>query len=427
MRYLHIANVRLIDPHTDTDTITDVYVAHGRIQTIGRKPGSGEIEHHIDATGLWLTPAFIDLGAHLPEPGFSQKGSIASETLAACAAGFSHVCALPDSKPVADSSAVIQLIQEKSLQAGYAQVLPIGALTQGLAGEQIANLVTLTDAGCVALSNARQPIKDSYVLKRLMEYAATYGLRLFLHAHDVSLAEGGCMHEGATATRLGLAGIPETAETIALAQILLLAEQTGAQVHISQISCARSLTMLRQARQQGLTVSADVALANLVYTDEVVVGYNSQFNVQPPLRSETDRQALLAAVNQGELSISSNHQPHEVAAKKAPFADAQPGLSVYDCFVPLALALVREDELSLSALLRALSQQPGQLLGLSPALAENKPFSACLINPQAEQTISRKQLYSKGGNIPCPGVTLAGRVEHLFIDGQVVFSAREPA
>ena len=181
-------------------------------------------------------------------------------------------------------------------------------------------MFSLHEAGCVALSNARAPFKDSYVLRRVMEYAATYDIPVFLNPDDTAPSAAGCMHEGPVATRMGLTGIPRTAETIALAQMLLLIEQTGVRAHISQISRGRSLDMLRQARAGGLNITADTPLANLVYTDEAVAGYNSQFNVRPPLRAEADRQALLAAVNAGELAISSNHRPHEVAAKKSTFS-----------------------------------------------------------------------------------------------------------
>ena len=421
MRYLHIENARLIDPSQNLDEVCDIYVAGGRIATIGHKPASGEIEQSINAQGQWLVPGFIDLGAHLADPGYPQKGTIASETRAACAGGFTHVCALPDSKPVADSSAVIQQVLEKAAQAGYASVLPLGAVTQGLAGEQLANMYGLREAGCVALSNARQPFKDSYVLRRGMEYAATYDIPLFLQAEDVSLSDGGCMHEGPVATRMGLSGIPATAESIALAQIILLAEQTGARIHISQVSCARSLQMLSQARQKGLNISADTPLANLVYTDAAVTGYNSQFNVRPPLRSDADRQALLAAVNNGELAISSNHRPHEIAAKKAPFADAEAGMSMFDFFVPLALQLVSSNELSLAALIRAVSNQPAQLLGLEQALKEGSWFNAVLLDPTASRLADESSMHSKGTNSPLIGSRLEGAVSAVFADGRRVF------
>jgi len=421
MRYLHIENARLIDPSQQLDDTCDIYVAGGRIAAIGHKPAAGEIEESIDANGQWLVPGFIDLGAHLSDPGYPQKGTIESETRAACASGFTHVCSLPDTKPIADSSAVIQQILEKSSKAGYASILPLGAVTQGLAGEQLANMYGLREAGCVALSNARMPFKDSYVLRRAMEYAATYDIPLFLHAEDIALTEGGCMHEGPVATRMGLSGIPSTAETIALAQIILLAEQTGARVHISQLSAARSLQMLNRARSEGLHITADTALANLVYTDKAVIGFNSLFNVSPPLRSEDDRQALLCAVNRGELAISSNHRPHEIAAKKAPFADAAAGMSMFDAFLPLALQLVEASELSLNALINAASNKPAQLLGMEQSLKEGSWFNAALINPQSTRNYASSFLYSKGKNSPLAGKEAKGVVSAVFVGGRKVF------
>lgn len=418
MKYLHIRNARLIDPQQALDAVQDLYVAEGHIRAIGQKPAGGTIEATLDAAGKWLLPGFVDMSTYLNEPGYTQKGNIASETRAACAAGFTHICAQPLTKPVADSPAVIQLIQEKATSAGFARVLPLGAMTQGLEGEQLANMVSLRNAGCRALSNARKPIKDSYVLRRVMEYAATYDILLFLSANDQALAAGGVMHEGPTATRLGLAGIPETAETIALAQILLLAEQTGVRIHISQISCARSLQMLADARARGLRVSADTALANLAFTAGEVSGFDSRFHVQPPLRGEQDRQALLAAVNAGELSICSNHQPHEIAAKKTTFADSAAGMSIYDSFMPLLLKLVNKGELQMAAAISALCHQPASTLGLEMGLVEGRRFNAALVDPEATGTAA---MLSRGDNQPIRHNSLPGLVEATFVDGRLAF------
>lgn len=414
MGYLHIANAHLLDPSQNLDQLADLYIANGRIQAIGTCPAGADIDQRIDAQGQWLVPGLVDLGAHL------SKGSVASEARAACAGGFTHISVLPDAAPVIDSSAVVQLILDQADNAGYAKVLPLGALTQGLAGEQLASMANLSAAGCLALSNARAPFKSSYVLRKVMEYAATYDLLVFLAADDASLSAGGCMHEGTVATRMGLPGIPRTAETIALSQILLLAEHIGVRVHISQISCARSLAMLRQAREAGLKVSADTPLANLVYTDEAVSGYNSHYKVFPPLRSETDRQALLAAVNSGELSISSNHHPHDIAAKKTTFVDAEPGMSMFDGFLALALERVHAGELSLQALLPAISTQPASILGLEHGLYEGAWFNAALIDPQAQRSYRRKELVSQGRNSPVAGQTLLGAVTAVFVEGRKV-------
>lgn len=414
MRYLHISNARLLDPSQELDELTDIYIAEGRIRSIGKRPATGEIDHSIDAQGQWLIPGLVDLGAHL------SKGSIASETKAASSSGFTHVCVLPDAKPVIDSSAVVQLLLDQAEAAGSTKVLPIGALTQGLEGEQLAAMATLQEAGCVALGNARTPFKNNYVMRKVMEYAATYDVLVFLTPDDASLSAGGCMHEGTIATRMGLPGIPRTAETIALSQMLLLIEQTGVRAHISHVSCARSLAMLRQARDMGLKITADTPIANLVYTDAAVIGYNSHYKVLPPLRSETDRQALLAAVNQGELSISSNHYPHDIAVKKSTFTDSEPGMSIFDGFLSLALQLVEQGELRLEALLPAISTQPASILGLEHGLKEGAWFNAALIDPEAEQRYRRSELHSQGRNTPLAGQTLKGKVSAVFIEGRQV-------
>lgn len=414
-----IHQARIIDPANERDEIADVRILDGRIDAIA---ASLDGDQRIDASGMWLTPGFIDLGAHLAEPGFGHKGNIASETRAAARSGFTQVCSLPDTKPVVDSAAVVQLVLEKSQQANATEVLPLGALTQGLAGEQIANMVSLYEAGCVAMSNARQPIKDSYVLRRLMEYATTYDIPMFLSANDAALAAGGCMHEGPVSTQLGLAGVPETAETAALAQIILLAEQVPVRLHISQISCARSIAMLRNARSRGHQITADVPLANLLYTDEAVRGYNSQFHVQPPLRSEADRQALLQAVAAGDLAISSNHRPHEIAAKKAPFAEAEAGLSMFDYFLPLALSLLNE-ELTPAALIRSLTSVPAAIVGKSAELSVGHSATFALIDPQQGLTASRSALLSRGGNISCRGQQLSGTTRALMREGQWIIQA----
>lgn len=421
MKYLHIRNAKLIDPAQNLDSITDLYIADGLIQSIGEKPASGAIEETLDADAKWLVPGFIDLSTHLQEPGYTHKGTIESETQAAASAGFTQICAQPTSKPIADSSAVIQLIQERSDNAGYAAVLPLGAMTQGLAGEQLANMVSLRSAGAIALSNARHPVKDSYVLRRIMEYAATYDILLFLGVDDPSLSQGGVMHEGVTATRLGLASIPETAETVALAQALLLAEQTGVRIHISQISCARSVDMIREAKQRGLRVTADVALPNLCYTARTVNGFDSRYRVSPPLRSEQDRQALLTAVNQGELAICSNHQPQDIAAKKAPFADAEVGMSLYDCFIPLLLERIHSEELALPAVVRALTNLPAEILGIASGLTTGKPFNATLIDPLS---YGHHERLSMGSNLPVDIQDMTGRAVATFVKGRVIYQQK---
>ena len=375
----------------------------------------------INAQDSWLLPGAIDLCARIPEPGFTQKGSVQSELKAAAAGGITQVCSQPDSKPVTDSAAVIQLLLDKADAAQGAQLLPLGAMTPGLEGDQIANMVSLIEAGAIALSNARQPIKDSYVLRRLMEYAATYDITLVLAANDAALAADGHMHEGAMATRLGLNGIPAIAETVALAQILLLAEAIGTRIHITQISCAESVDMLHQAKQRGVAISADTCLSNLLFTDQMVMGYDSQYHVQPPLRSETDRQALLNAVKAGELAICSNHSPHEIAAKKAPFADSAAGMSTFDGFASQVFSLIDQADLTLADLVQATSLLPGKILGREQDLNSDGALNAYLYQPQQASELTHQSLLSSGHNHPFINQTLAGKVMATWCNGQCVY------
>ncbi|MFY9178581.1 MAG: dihydroorotase [Venatoribacter sp.] len=409
-----ILNARLLDPSSQLDTVQPLVVENGRIRSIGAEVPA-DISQRIDAQGQWLIPGLIDLGANL-----GSAGNLASEAKAALLGGFTHVCALPDASPMVDNAAAAQVWQEKINKTALAKILPLGALTQGLAGEQLASMVGLMEAGCVALSNARAPFKNSYVLRRVMEYAATYDIPIFLAPDDASLSGSGCMHEGKVATRLGLVGVPRSAETIALSQALLLIQQTGVRAHISQISCERSLLLLKRAREDGLNVTADTPLANLIYTDEDVIGFNSQFNVRPVLRSNVDRLALLQAVNSGELAISSNHRPHDVAEKKSPFPEALPGMSMFDGFLPLALTLVEKGELSLTALLNALTALPAQVLGLEQGFKVGNEFNALLYQPNTQHRYRRSELASKGRNSPLAGLTLKGEVQAAFVVGKQV-------
>lgn len=400
--------------------VQTVLIEQGQLQLNPTIEDTGDLVT-IDGNNCWLLPGAIDLGAHIPEPGFTQKGTVQSELRAAAAGGVTQVCSQPDCKPVADSTAVIQLILDKANIAEGAQLFPLGAMTPGLKGDQIANMVSLIDAGAIALSNARQPIKDSYVLKRLMEYAVTYGITLVLTANDPALSAEGHMHEGATATRLGLNGIPALAETVALAQILLLAEAIGTRIHVSQISCAESLTMLRQAKERGVNVTADTSLANLLFTDQMTMGYDSQYHVQPPLRSDADRQALLQAVKTGELAISSNHSPHDIAAKKAPFADAAVGMSMLDGFMNQVLSLIGQADLTLENLMFATSDLPGQVINLNNSLQQGSRLNGYLYDPEQTHQFAVDSILSGGRNHPYINKSLPGKVLATWSQGKCVF------
>jgi dihydroorotase len=415
MSTLTLTHAQLLDPSQQLKQLSDVVIVDGLITAITAAGQAADSANVFNANQALLLPGLIDLSAHV--------NSVASETLAAAKGGVSLLCTQPNSKPIVDTPADVSLLQLASVKANNSQLLPMGALTQGLEGDQLANMFSLKQAGCIALSNARAPIKNALVLRRIMEYATTHDMLIMLTAEDFDLSANGKMHEGPTANRLGLTGIAEIAETTSLAQQLLLVELTGCRVHFSQLSCGRSVDMIRQAKAQGLPVTADVAIANLMFTDLDVNGFDSTFNVQPPLRSEQDRQALLAGINDGTLAICSNHKAQDIAAKKAPFAAAEAGMSILDTWLSMMLTLVNKGELTLDAMVNASSIMPAKILGLKEGLQLKQLANLVVVNQNAEVCYSADSLASAGKNSPVLGEPLVGEVQLTFSAGREVYRA----
>ena len=417
-----ILGARLIDPASGCDRTRNLYLEAGKLVAFDQPPPGFSAEQTIEASGLVAAPGLVDLNVALREPGYSRKGNIASETLAAAAGGVTSLCCPPLTRPVLDTPAVAELIIDRAREAGHAKVHPIGAFTRGLAGEQLAELVALRDAGCVAFGNGLANIASNRVLCRAMEYAATFNLTLVLHSQDADLAAGGLAHEGSTASFRGLAGIPETAETVALARNLLLVEQTGVRAHFCQLSSARGAEMIADAQARGLPVTADVALYQLLLTDEALHDFSSLYHVQPPLRSASDRDGLRAAVKAGVISvIASHHQPHEPDAKLAPFGATEPGISSVELFLPLALRLVEDGLLDLPTLLARLTCGPASALRLPAGrLAPGAPADLVLFDPHA-RTTAGTQWHSRGRNCPFLGEQLPGQVRYTLVDGRISY------
>ena len=419
-----IAGARVIDPASQLDQITDLHIDAGLIHAIGEAPQGFVAAQTIDARGLIASPGLVDLDVSLREPGFGRKGSIASETRAASAGGVTSLCCPPDSRPVLDTPAVAELILDRNERAAQSRVFPIGALTRGLEGEQLSELVSLRDAGCVAFTQGLAPVSSNRILRRALEYAAGFDLTVIFRPMDPALAEGGVAHEGSTAARLGLPGIPETAETIALARDLLLIEQTGVRAHFSGLSSARAIDMLADAQSRGLPVTADVAMYQLLLSDEDLDGYSSLLHVMPPLRTSRDRRALREAVQSGIIqAIASHHQPHESEAKRVPFAASAPGISSVEILLPLALTLVADGLLELPALLARLTSGPAAALNLPAGrLALGDSADLVLFDPAGTTEIGAQWL-SKGSNCPFLGQSAPGRVSHTLCQGRLVYQA----
>jgi len=422
---LHIKNGRIIDPANEIDAVADLYIADGRIAAVGRAPRDFRAAEVIDAKKFIVSPGWVDLSARLREPGQDQKATIAGETRAAAAGGVTTLCCPPDTRPVIDTPAVVELIHQRAAQSGRARVVCLGALTQELKGEVLAAMHSLKRAGCVGVSNAMAPMVNTEVLRRALEYARTCDLTVFLHAEDAWLAGQGCIHEGAFSTRLGLPGIPETAETVAVARDLLLIEHTGARAHFCRLSTARAAMLVAEAMRRGLPVTTDVSVQHLFHTDAETAGFNSAYHVRPPFRSPLDRDGLRKALRAGVISaVCSDHQPQDQDAQRQPFAATEPGISALETWLPLMLRLVRDKVLDLPAAVAACTIKPARILG-SPAgtLTAGASADVCIFDPQEDWVVAEDTLLSTGKNTPLLGEHVQGRVRVTLLGGKVIHRA----
>jgi dihydroorotase len=421
---IRISGGRVIDPASNVDRIQDVFVAAGRIAALGQAPDGFTADMEIDARDRIVCPGLIDLCARLREPGQEYKSTIASESLAAASGGVTTLCCPPDTNPVIDTPAVTEFIRLRAEAAGKARIVTLAALTQGLGGEQLSEMAALKKAGCVGVSNAMQPLLNSLVQRRALEYAATYNLTVFLYANDHWLANNGCTHEGRVATRLGLPGIPEAAETAAVARDLALVEQTGVRAHFCRLTTGRAVQMVARAQFDGAPVTADAAAPYLYLSEVDISDFDSQCHLLPPLRTVEDRQRLRDALQQGTLSaMCSDHQPHEPDAKLGPFPATEPGISGLDSLLPLGLQLVDEQAIELSKLIHRLTAGPAKILGLPyGTLALGATADICIFHPELAWQLDTGTMQSRGHNTPFMGREFKGRVTHTLLAGNPVYS-----
>ncbi|GAB6068683.1 dihydroorotase [Methylothermus subterraneus] len=414
-----------LDPQSETLTAGGVFVAEGQIVAVGEAPLGFQADEVLDASGAVVSPGFIDLSAYLREPGYEHKATIASETLAAVKAGVTVLCCSPETDPVIDTPAVVELIRERALAAGTAKVLAIGALSRGLQGIALSEMGALKRAGCPAVSSGYRPLANALIWRRALEYAGTYDLCVIVRPQDPHLSALGCAHEGEVATRLGLAGIPVSAETLVVAQILALVEECRTRVHFTCLSTARAAAMIAEAQRAGLPVSGDVAAHQLHLTESALEGFDPMAHVLPPLRSAADREGLRQAVAEGTIAaICSDHQPHEEDAKRNVFAATEPGISALETLLPLTLRLVEEGVLPLPAAIARLTLGPARILGLPGGrLAPGAPADLCVFDPKAPWTVAERTWLSRGRNTPFWGKTLKGQVRYTLVEGRVVWRA----
>jgi dihydroorotase len=416
---LLIKGGRVIDPASGRDEVGDVFVADGRVVgSFKDKPGKT-----IDAKGLVVAPGLIDLSARLREPGYEYKATLESEMDAAVAGGVTSLACPPDTDPPLDEPGLVDMLRRRAKALTRARVYPIGALTVKLAGERLTEMAELAEAGCVAFSQANAPLADTQVLWRAMQYAATFGFPVWLRAEDRSLAQGGVAHDGEVATRLGLPGIPAFAETIALGTLLQLVRATGSRVHICRLSTAVAVEMVRAAKKEGLPVSCDVGVHH-VHLSEMDLGYyDSHCRLEPPLRSQRDRDALAAGLADGTIDCAvSDHTPVDEDQKQMPFAEAEPGATGLELLLPLVLKWGAARNLPLARTLARVTCDPARILGVQSGRIEpGAPADLMLFDPGQPWRVAPDALRSQGKNTPFLGYELAGRVRTTLVAGNVVY------
>lgn len=420
---IKIASGRVIDPAQNIDNVQDLYIAAGQIIAHVHPPDGFKPDRTIDASAHIVCPGLIDLAARFREPGHEYKATIASESWAAVSGGITTVCYPPDTSPVIDTPAVAELVRERAKQANLVRIVTLGALTKGLQGVQISEMAALKEAGCVGVCNALTPIVNTAVMRRAMEYAATYDLTVFLHAQDSWLQGKGCVHEGTMSTRLGLPGIPIAAETVGVTRELALIEQTGARAHFCRLSSAAATRLIGRAQYSGLPVTADVSAYHLHLTEIDISDFNSQCHVLPPLRTQRDMEELRQGVRKNIIgAIVSDHQPHEADAKLSPFAETEPGISGLETLLPLSLRLADQQMMPLHDVLARLTSEPAKILGIDAGtLRIGAPADICIYDPNVMWQLREAEMISRGRNSPFFGWPFKGRNNYTLVGGRIVY------
>ncbi len=420
---------RVIDPGR-FNGLADVLIENGKIVTVGPnvkipagKSGAGPTV--VEATGKLVLPGFIDLHVHFREPGFEYKETIQTGTAAAAAGGFTSVCCMPNTNPVNDNQAVTEFILDQARATGSAHVFPVGAITKGSEGKELAEIGELRRSGCVAISDDGRPVMNSLVMRRAMEYALAFDLPVVDHCEDLHLSEGGCMNEGIVSTELGLPGIPAAAEDVQVARNVALAELTGARLHLAHVSTAGSVRMVREAKARGIRVTAEACPHHFSLTEEAVRGFDSHAKMNPPLRTKQDVQAIREGLRDGTIDvIATDHAPHAIQEKEQEFAAAPFGVVGLETALPLTLALVEEGVLSLERAIAALTTEPARVVGLKKGtLAPGADADVVVVDPEAQWVVEPARFRSKGRNTPFAGWKVKGQVALTILNGTIVFQA----
>ena len=426
MRVL-IKGGRVIDPSQQIDRKADLLIEDGRVASIVEAPPGDDLPSDgaevLDAAGLIVAPGFIDLHVHLREPGEEYKETIASGAAAAVAGGFTSICAMPNTRPVNDNASVTRFIIDKAREARLARVYPVGAITRESKGEELSEMAEMKEAGAVAVSDDGRPVMDSQVMRHAMEYARDHRLIVVDHCQDLYLAAGGVMNEGRYSTLLGLKGMSRAAEDSHVARDIMLAELTGARIHIAHISTAGSVELARRAKKQGVAVTCEVTPHHLALTDAAVVGFDTNTKMSPPLRSEEDRAALIEGVRDGTIdAIATDHAPHHSDEKMLEYDRAPSGVVGLETALGVALTVLHHSgEVSLTRIIEMLTIGPARAFSLpGGTLAVGVPADIALIDPDREWTVEPQRFKSKSRNTPFAGWKLRGLVVETLVDGRRV-------
>ena len=390
---------------------------------VGKRPAAWSANRTVDAQGRIVCPGLIDLSARLREPGFEYKATLESEMDAAVAGGVTSLACSPDTDPPLDEPGLVEMLKHRARSLNQAHVYPVGALTVGLKGVELTEMGELAEAGCVAFSQAEAPLIDTGVLLRALQYAGTFGYRVWLRPQEAHLAKGGIAHDGEVATRLGLAAIPASAETIALATIFALVRSTGVRVHLCRLSTAEGVAMVRAAKRDGLPVTCDVAVHHLHLCDVDIGWFDAQCRLIPPLRSTRDRAALRAGLGDGTIDlVCSDHTPVDDDGKQLPFGEAEPGATGLELLLPLTLKWAAEDGISVSDALARITSAPASILGIDAGhLGVGAPADVCIFDADLHWRVEPAALKSQGKNTPFLGLEVPGKVRTTLVGGQVVF------
>jgi dihydroorotase len=429
MKSVLIRNARVIDPSQSIHlSPRSMLISDGKIAWLGQDENYLTADNYsiFDARNLIACPGFIDLHCHLREPGFEEKETIATGAAAAAKGGFTTICCMPNTEPPIDNQSVVDYVKERAAAAGLVRVLPIGCITRGRKGENLAEMGELAAAGVVGFSDDGNPVMNSRLMRQALDYSRAFDLPVIEHCEDKTLSEGGQINEGIISTRLGLPGMPAAAEESMVARDIALAELTGARLHIAHVSTAGAVALVRAAKQKGLRVTAEVTPQHLTLTEEKVMGYDTNAKVNPPLRTLKDVEALIAGLRDDTIdAIATDHAPHTEVDKLCEFSYAPFGISILETAFGMLLGLVRTDKIDIELLIRKMTLGPAGILngrfGQLGTLAVGSPADITVFDPDREWTVNPQDFASKGKNTPLIGSTLKGKVVTTFYQGQIVY------